>query len=109
VCAFRLVPAAARRSDGLPQPCRRRSDRASLRNYEAQTNEGESAPMTLGQALDAKVRLIVWCETCQHRAEPAVADQVARDGGDTTVIDWTSRLRCSARDGREVDFVVSGA
>ena len=68
-------------------------------------NEGESAPMTLGQALDAKVRLIVWCETCQHRAEPAVADQVARDGGDTTVIDWASRLR----DGREVDFVVSGA
>ena len=65
--------------------------------------------MTLGQALAAKVRLIVWCKTCQHRAEPAVADQVARYGGDTTVIDWASRLRCSACDGREVDFVVSGA
>lgn len=65
--------------------------------------------MTLGQAPDAKVRLMVWCKGCEHRAEPAVADQVARYGNDTTVIDWASRLRCSACDGREVDFVVSGA
>ena len=72
-------------------------------------SEGESAPMTLGGALAAKVRLIVWCKTCQHRAEPDVADQVARYGTDTTVIDRASRLRCSACDGREVDFVVSDA
>jgi hypothetical protein len=32
-------------------------------------NEGESAPMTLGQALAAKVRLIAWCKACGHRAE----------------------------------------
>src|SRR5713101_6930536 len=69
---------------------------------------GESAPMTLGQALAARVRLIVWCKACGHRAEPAVADQVARYGGDTAVIDWARRLRCTACDGREVDFVVSG-
>ncbi len=37
-------------------------------------SEGESAPMTLGQALAAKVRLIVWCKGCGHRAEPDVAD-----------------------------------
>jgi hypothetical protein len=55
--------------------------------------------MTLGRALAAKVRLMVWCKTCQQ-AEPAVADQVARYGADTTVIDWASRLRCSACDGR---------
>jgi hypothetical protein len=72
-------------------------------------SDGESAPMTLGNALAARVHLIVWCKTCQHRAEPAVADQVARYGADTTVIDWARRLRCSACDGREVDFVVSGA
>jgi hypothetical protein len=60
--------------------------------------------MTLGQALAAQAHLIVWCKACQHHAEPAVADQVARYGGDTTVIDWASRLRCSACDGREVDF-----
>jgi len=65
--------------------------------------------MTFGQALAAtKVRLIVWCKSCQHRAEPDVADQVARYGADTTVIDWASRLS-SACDGRDVDFVVSGA
>ncbi len=33
-------------------------------------SEGESSPMTLGQALAAKVRLIVWCKACQHWAEP---------------------------------------
>ena len=65
--------------------------------------------MTLGQALVAQVRLIVWCKTCQHRAEPDVADQVARYGANTSIIDWASRLRCSVCDGREVDFVVSGA
>ena len=37
-------------------------------------SEGESAPMTLGQALAAQVRLIVWCKSCWHRAEPDVAE-----------------------------------
>jgi hypothetical protein len=36
--------------------------------------EGETAPMTLGQALAAKVRVIVWCNACGHQAEPDVAD-----------------------------------
>jgi hypothetical protein len=72
-------------------------------------SQGESAPMALGQALAAQVRLMVWCKACGHPAEPPVADQVARYSGDTTVIDWTSRLRCTACGGREVDFVVSGA
>ena len=65
--------------------------------------------MTLGQALAAKVRLIVWRKAWGHRAEPAVVDQVARYGADASVLDWASRLRCSACDGREVDFVASGA
>jgi hypothetical protein len=65
--------------------------------------------MTLGQALAAKVRLIVWCKSCWHRAEPDVTDQVDRYGEGTTVIDWAARLRCSACEGYEVDFVVSGS
>jgi len=40
--------------------------------------------MTLGQALAAKVRLMVWCKVCGHRAEPAVTDQAARYGPDAT-------------------------
>ena len=40
-------------------------------------SEGESAPMTLGQALTAQVWLIVWCRSC---TEPDVADQVAKGG-----------------------------
>lgn len=65
--------------------------------------------MTLGQAFAAKVRLLVWCEGCGHRAEPVVADQVERYGADATVLEWAGRLRCSACGEREVDFVVSGA
>jgi len=65
--------------------------------------------MTLGGALAAKVRLIVWCKACQHRAEPDIADQVARYGAHTTVIDWARRQRCSSCGERQADFVVSGA
>ena len=71
--------------------------------------EGESAPMNLGNALAAHVRLIVSCKTCLHRAEPDIASQVERYGAAMTVIDWAKRLRCSACKGRDVDFVVSGA
>jgi hypothetical protein len=72
-------------------------------------SDDEAVPMTLGQALDAKVRLVVWCKACGYRVEPAVAEQIARYGSDALVPDWAGRLCCSACDGREVDFVVSGA
>jgi hypothetical protein len=65
--------------------------------------------MTLGGALAAKVRLIVWCKGCGHQAEPDIAEQVASYGADATVPDWVGRLRCSACGERAVDFVVSGA
>ena len=70
--------------------------------------EGQSQPMTLGQALAAQVRLIVWCKACGHQAEPDIAKQLARYGESTSVIDWAGRLRCSDCHGREIDFVVSG-
>src|SRR5438477_8094353 len=43
--------------------------------------------MTLGQALAAHVRLIVWCKSCNHRAEPDVATHVAHPGFGTPVPD----------------------
>jgi hypothetical protein len=54
-------------------------------------SDGDTAPLTLGQALTAQVRLIVWCKACGHRAEPNVAEQVAHHGSDMTVIDWAAR------------------
>jgi len=53
-----------------------------------QRGKGESEPMTLGQALAAHVRLIAWCKSCNHRAEPDLAIQVAQHGSGMPVPDW---------------------
>jgi len=82
-----------------------RHDRSMSRNR----SDGDTAPLTLGQALAAQVRLIVWCKACGHRAEPDVPEQVAHHGAGMTVIDWAARLRCQDCGERSVDFVVSGA
>lgn len=50
--------------------------------------------MTLGQALAAKVRLMVWCMGCGHRAEPDIAEQADSYGADVAVI---GRRGCGAR------------
>ena len=71
------------------------------------SRESESEPLTLGQALAAHVRLIVWCKSCNHRAEPDVATQVARHGAGMTVKAWARLLRCECGE-RDDDFVVSG-
>jgi hypothetical protein len=68
--------------------------------------EGESAPMTLGQALAAKVRLIVWCKACGHRAEPD-AKQVEQNGADTTVL--VGRVCCAARPAAPARWISSSA
>jgi hypothetical protein len=52
-------------------------------------------PMTLGNAAAARVRLIVWCETCGHQVEPDPAEIAARYGADTSVLGWRERLVCS--------------
>ena len=72
-------------------------------------SDSESGPLSLGQALNGRVRLIVWCKACQHRIEPDMAAQVERFGEAMTVIDWASRLRCSECGERNADFVVTGA
>lgn len=71
--------------------------------------DGDGTPLTLGQALAAQVRLIVWCKSCGRQAEPDVAKQVSWHGSEMTVIDWARRLRCSACGARDADFIVSGA
>jgi hypothetical protein len=71
-------------------------------------DKGESAPMTLGQAVAAQVRLIVWCKSCDHRADPDIATQIAQHGSGMTVIDWARLLRCTECGAREADFVVTG-
>jgi hypothetical protein len=36
--------------------------------------------MTLGNAAAARVRLIVWCNGCQHQVEPDPVEMAARYG-----------------------------
>jgi len=73
-------------------------------------SEGESRPLTLGQAFAARVRLIVWCKSCNHRAEPDIATQGAEHGAEMTVIDWVASVaRCTECGARDANFVVSGA
>ena len=65
-------------------------------------------PMTLGAAAAARVRLIVWCEGCQHRFEPDPAEMAARYGAATAILDWRSRQVCSRCGSRQVEMVVTG-
>ena len=72
-------------------------------------SDDQSTPLTLGQALAGKARLIVWCKSCGHQVEPDMAEQVSHHGSGLTVIDWAARLRCQVCSGRDADFVVTGA
>jgi hypothetical protein len=64
--------------------------------------------MTLGNAANAKVRLIVWRKVCSHQAEPDSVAMAARYGADTPVLDWRERRVCSECGGRQADMVVTG-
>jgi hypothetical protein len=64
--------------------------------------------MTLGNAAAARVRLIVWCKECGHRAEPDPAEIAERYGAETTVPEWRERLVCSQCGSRNTDMVVTG-
>jgi hypothetical protein len=65
-------------------------------------------PMTLGNAANAKVRLIVWCKTCSHQVEPDPDEMARQYGAGTSVLDWRDRLVCSRCGGRAIDMVVTG-
>ena len=63
--------------------------------------------MTLGNAAAARVRLIVWCRSCQHQVEPDPAEHARRHGAETSILEWRDKLVCSRCGGREIDMVVS--
>ena len=71
------------------------------------SRESESEPLTLGQALTAHIRIIAWCKSCNHRAEPDIATQVAQHGAGVAVIDWARLLCCAECGARDADFVVT--
>jgi hypothetical protein len=62
--------------------------------------------MTLGNGAGARVRLIVWCNECQHQVEPDPAGMAAWYGAETTVLDWRERLVRSKCGSRQVGMVV---
>jgi hypothetical protein len=64
--------------------------------------------MTLGNAANAKERLIVWCKTCSHQVEPDPAEMARQYGAGTGALDCRERLVCSECGGRQVDMVVTG-
>jgi hypothetical protein len=64
--------------------------------------------MTLGNVATTRVRLIVWCNGCQHKVEPDPAEQARRYGAEMPVLEWRERLVCSQCGGRQVDMVVPG-
>jgi hypothetical protein len=64
--------------------------------------------MTLGNAAAARVRLIVWCKACGHRAEPDPIKIAGQYGAATVVLDWRARLVCSHCGSRNIDMVVTG-
>jgi hypothetical protein len=51
--------------------------------------------LTLGQAVAAKVRLIVWCKACLHRFEPDTAELAQEHGAATTAGGMREALRCT--------------
>ena len=67
------------------------------------------APMTLGNAAAASVRLLVRCKDCGYWSEPDPAEQACWYGPETMIREWHQRLVCSRCGGREVDFVLTGA
>jgi Zn finger protein HypA/HybF involved in hydrogenase expression len=66
------------------------------------------APMTLGGAAAAGVRLIVWCWDCRHQIDPDPAELARHYSAHITVLEWRERLVCSQCGSRSVDMVVSG-
>jgi hypothetical protein len=51
--------------------------------------------MTFGGSAAARVRIVVWCRSHQHQAEPDPAELAAQHGAETPVLNWHERLICS--------------
>jgi hypothetical protein len=64
--------------------------------------------LTPGQAVAAKVRLIVWCAAYLHRFEAETAALAEQHRRYVKVLAWARRLRCNQWGAHDADFVVSG-
>jgi DNA-binding CsgD family transcriptional regulator len=71
--------------------------------------KGQSGSTTLGDACAARVRLIVWCNSCGHRAEPDMAAEVAQHGVGMPLLDWARLLGCAQCGAAEADFLVASS
>jgi hypothetical protein len=58
--------------------------------------------MTLGAAVAAGVRLIVWCKAYGHQVEPDPAEMAQRYGDATDVLAWRERLVCFRCGNRQI-------
>jgi hypothetical protein len=65
-------------------------------------------PMTLGSAAAAHLRLVVWCKSCRHKAEPDPGEQARLYGDGTPVPAWRDRLVCSRCGCDDIDMIVTG-
>ena len=86
----------------------RQPDRDGAPGAERRKKSPMGPPMTLGSATAARVRIIVWCKGCSHRAEPDPSELARLYGETTSVLDWRDRLVCSRCDGHEIDMVITG-
>ena len=111
---LRLATARSRDSAKVPATeanmdhRRRPPSRDDAPSPERRKKSAPGPPMTLGNAAAARVRLIVWCKVCSHRAEPDPAEIARRYGAKTVVLDWRDRLVCSQCGSRNIDMVVTG-
>jgi hypothetical protein len=63
--------------------------------------------MMLGTAAAARVRLILWCEECEHQVEPNPPRWLLGVGAGTRPQLARERLVCSRCGGRQVDTMVT--
>jgi hypothetical protein len=112
---LKAIVAKIRQEPARPELRRHRSNmrtRGPPRENAASKRQGKAKlgpPMTLGGAVAAGVRIIVWCRDCSHQVEPDPSDQARRYGETMSVLDWRDRLVCSRCGSRAIDMVLTGA
>jgi len=87
----------------------RQPDRDGAPGAERRKKSLPGRPMTLGGAVAAGVRIVVWCRGCSHQVEPDPSELSRRYGDKTSVLDWRERLVCSHCGSHAVDMVLTGA
>lgn len=83
-------------SNGRSVRARRRPSQRRLRPFGmARHRNGEPSPLSLCQALAARIRLIVWCSAAAMTSLPISPRTSSGTANSVVVIDKARRLRCS--------------